>query len=360
MKRSSIRSYSGSDGSLPGLKDGDMLVAEAKACTTDYLICFTNLGNYCCLHVFDLTENKWKDEGTHINEFTTFASGEKIIKVMVINELRKDLYLGIVSKFGQIKRMSIGALDISIHRRPSKYMKLLSNDSIAGISLLTGNSNLLVVTNNGLCSLFNENEVTVVGAKAGGVKSISGLKSNSVVGLLAFEEGERSKIVLLTNKGHLRVTDINKFTRTARLGKVQTILQSFKGDQHNIVSVIKTSKNDELSLSLYLNDHTCTKIKINDLRNTEAQYAKKNINEITAKQQIGFVFDTEVIEVNKSIVSHPVETKKDEFFESKEVESDVNEPLELENNDNNDAEAEEEQKKEKTGFEQISIFDDLD
>ena len=360
LKRSSIRSYSGSDGSLPGLKDGDMLVAEAKACTTDYLICFTNLGNYCCLHVFDLTENKWKDEGTHINEFTTFASGEKIIKVMVINELRKDLYLGIVSKFGQIKRMSIGALDISIHRRPSKYMKLLSNDSIAGISLLTGNSNLLVVTNNGLCSLFNENEVTVVGAKAGGVKSISGLKSNIVVGLLAFEEGERSKIVLLTNKGHLRVTDINKFTRTARLGKVQIILQSFKGDQHNIVSVIKTSKNDELSLSLYLNDHTCTKIKINDLRNTEAQYAKKNINEITAKQQIGFVFDTEVIEVNKSIVSHPVETKKDEFFESKEVESDVNEPLELENNDNNDAEAEEEQKKEKTGFEQISIFDDLD
>ena len=360
LKRSSIRSYAGSDGSLPGLKDGDMLVAEAKACTTDYLICFTNLGNYCCLHVFDLTENKWKDEGTHINEFTTFASGEKIIKAMVVNELRKDLYLGVVSKFGQIKRMAISSLDISIHRRPSKYMKILSNDSIAGITLLSGNSNVLVITNNGLCSLFNENEITVVGAKAGGVKSISGLKSNSVVTLLAFEEGERSKIVLLTNKGHLRVTDINKFVRTSRLGKVQTILQSFKGDQHNVVSAIKTNKNDELSLILYLNDHTSVKIKINDLRNTEAQYAKKNINEITARQQIGFVFDTEVIEVNKNVVSHQIEQKIVEEVESEAIEEVDNSIVESEQIEETHEEPAEEEKKEKTGFEQISIFDDLD
>ena len=360
LKRSSIRSFSGSDGALPGLKDGDMLVAQTKACTTDYLICFTNLGNYCCLHVFDLTENKWKDEGTHINEFTTFASGEKIIKVMVINEMRKDLYLGIVSKFGQIKRMSIASLEIAPHRRPSKYMKLLSNDTIASISLLSGNSNLLVITNNGLCSLFNENEVTIVGAKAGGVKSISGLKSNSVVGLLAFEEGERSKIILITNKGHLRVTDINKFTRTARLGKVQTILQSFKGDQHSIVSVIKTGKNDELDLNLYLNDHSYAKIKINDFRNTEAQYAKKNINEITARRQIGFVFDTEVIEINKDIVSHPVIVKKDEFFKDDESNLETKEQLETISEDNDEVNNEEDSKKDKNGFEQISIFDDLD
>ena len=137
-------------------------------------------------------------------------------------------------------------------------------------------------------------------------------------------------------------------------------MQSFKGDQHNVVSAIKTNKNDELSLILYLNDHTSVKIKINDLRNTEAQYAKKNINEITARQQIGFVFDTEVIEVNKNVVSHQIEQKIVEEVESEAIEEVDNSIVESEQIEETHEEPAEEEKKEKTGFEQISIFDDLD
>ena len=68
-------------------------------------------------------------------------------------------------------------------------------------------------------------------------------------------------------------------------------------------------------------------IVVDDLRNTEAQYAKKNIDEITAKQHIVFVFDPEVIVVNKDIVSHPVAVKEDpvEEVENSEIESEVTE-----------------------------------
>ena len=412
LKRSSIRSYSANSEELPGLKDGDMLVASGKAMTTDYIVCFTNFGNYSCMHVFDLTDAKWKDEGTHINEFTALASGEKIIKVMILSELRNDLYLGVVSKFGQIKRLPISDLDLTRHRRPNRYMKLLNNDTIAGIALLNGNNDILVVTNNGMCTLFNENDLTIVSSKAGGVKSVSGLKSNLVVGMLSFEDNERSKILLLTNKGHLRVTDLNKFTRTNRLGKVQTILQCFKGDPHVIVNVIKGSKREQLTLFLYLTDHTLIKINVEDLRNTDSQYAKKNIDEMSAKQNIGFVFDTEIIYIDKSIVSYPVKSKnspgeanngeetvlndmgEDSLLEDIDTESEnqipnkeedeetinnqiideVKEEVEIqeavpsdENNEKNSSEEikiQEEKKKEEKheegGFEQISIFDDLD
>ena len=346
LKRSSIRSFAGSEGSLPGLKEGDMLIASSKACTTDYLLLFTNLGNYSCLHVFDLTENKWKDEGTHINEFTTFASGEKIIKAMVISEPRNDLYLAAVSRLGQIKRTPIGALDLSIHRRPSRYMKILGSDQVAAIGLLSGNSDILVIANNGSCSLFNENELTIVSSKAGGVKSISGLGSNQVVGLLTFDEDDRDKIILFTNKGHVRVSDIHKFVRTNRLGKVQTILQSFKGDQHLIVCALKRDRGLEtVETTLYLNDHTNISYTLSDLRNTEAQYAKKNIDEMTLKQKIGYVFDTEVIKVDKDVVSHPIVVKETPVKEEAIFEDDN-----------------EEQKEEgkESGFEQISIFDDLE
>lgn len=348
LKRSSIRSFSSSNGDLPGLKDGDMLVGSGKALTTDYLICFTNQGNYASIPVHSLTDTKWKDEGTHINEFTTLSSGEKIIKVMAISELRNDLYLVILTKFGQIKRMALSSIEVVKRSRPAKYMKLLQNDSIAGIQLVSGDSDLLVITNNGNCSFFNENELTILGNKAGGVKSISGLGNNQLVGLLAFEKEEKSKIILFTNKGHMRVTDISKFFKTNRLGKVQSILQSFKGDPHNVVSVFKAKRDDSLNINLYLNDRTNKIITVDDLRNTEAQYAKKNIDEITAKQHIAFVFDSEVIVVNKDIVSHPVAVKEVEEPENSEIESEV---VEQEENKS---------EKEETSFEQISIFDDLD
>ena len=347
LKRSSIRSYSSSNGDLPGLKDGDMLVGVAKAMTTDYLICFTNQGNYAVVPVHLLTDTKWKDEGAHINEFTTLSSGEKIIKVMTLSEMRNDLYLVILTKFGQIKRMAVSSLEMIKRSRPARYMKLLANDSITGVELVSGDSDLLVITNNGMCTYFNENELTILGNKAGGVKSVSGLGSNSTAGLLSFEKDERSKIILFTNKGHMRVTDITKFFKTGRLGKVQTILQSFKGEPHSIVGAFKAKRVDAFEAILYFNDRTNRTIKVEDFRNTEAQYAKKNIDGIGLKQHIAFVFDTNVSSIGKDNISHPIVVK-----ESKP--SDENEPL-IESE-----KPETPKEKDEVTFEQISIFDDLD
>ena len=346
LKRSSIRSYSSSE-SLPGLKDGDMLVGCLKASTTDYILCFTNLGNYSCMHVFDLTENKWKDEGTHINEFTTLASGEKIIKVMTMSELRNDLYLAVVTKFGQIKRMPISDLELSTHKRSSRYMKILNNDRIVSIGLLSGNSDIMVITSNGMCSLFNENDLTIVSSKAGGVKSISGLGNNEVAGLLTFEESEEKvKLILFTNKGHMRVTDLNKFVRTNRLGKPQQILQCFKNDPHNIVAVFKGKKEEVNKIYLYLNDHTNKELTLTDLKNTEAQYAKKNINGITAKQHVGFAFDGVEIRIDDTVISHPIIVKHRE--DPVVVKEEILEETTTEEQDDEGR------------FEQISIFDDLE
>ena len=346
LKRSSIRSYSGSNGALPGLKDGDMIVGVGKAFTTDYLICFTNQGNYATVPVHNLTDNKWKDEGTHINEFVTLASGEKIIKAMTLSEMRNDLYLAILTKFGQIKRMAVSTLDLMKHNRPVKYMKLLTNDSVVGVELLSGDSDLLVITNNGNCSLFNENELTILGNKAGGVKSISSLGSNQAAALLSFERDAKHKIILITNRGHMRITDTSKFFRTNRLGKVQTILQSFKGEPHSIIYAMKVDKADSLELELYLNDRTLLPLEVTDFRNTEAQYAKKNIDGMTLKQNVAFVFDTNIINIGKDNISHPIIVKETPVAEAPQTEE--SEPVE------------EKEEKEPSNFEQISIFDDLD
>ena len=286
-KRCSIKSFrtSGED-TLPGLKDGDVLVAKGVAMTTDYLVCFTNIGNYVCLPVYILTENRWKDEGAHLNSFVTFARGEKIIKCIIVREFRNDIYIGLVSKFGQIKRTPISMFDHTRRSRPSRCMKLLQNDEITSISILSGDSDLLVMTSIGTCSLFNENDIAPTSTKAGGIKAISQLKGNTVEALLAFEPNERGKIVLITNKGCQRIFNVDKLLKTNRLGRVQTIFQSFKSDVHNLVGAVKIPyRAESISIMLSLSDQSVYTLTVNDFSLTEALNAKKNID-IPAKTKV--------------------------------------------------------------------------
>lgn len=354
VKRTSVKSFKGSgDDSLPGLKSGDCLVASGEALTTDYLVCFTNLGNYATVPIHKIPESKWKDEGIHLNSFVTLEAGEKIIKGMAISELRNDLYLAVLTRFGQIKRMSIASLDFIKHTRTSRFMRLLSDDEVVGVSLLTGNCNLLVLTSNGMATCFNENELSVLGAKAGGVKSVQGLGKNQAVSLLAFEPEEKSKVIIFTDKGHERILDINKVACTARLAKATVVMPCFKGEPHKVVSAIKANKSDCNKLNLFLSDQSLFPYEVEDLHLTDLnKYAKKNIS-IPARITIDCVYDTTLDVVNKNTSSHPIE-EKEESEPSEEVEPTP--AVEEEK-----GEEEKDDKKDEGGtFEQISIFDDID
>ena len=357
IKRSTLKSYrSSGDNPLPGLKDGDVLVGAGMLNTTDYVICFTNQGNYISVPVHKINENRWKDEGNHLNAFSTLAFGEKIVKAIAISELRNDIYLGILSKFGQIKRMALNNLDLGKRLRPVRNMRLLNGDEVVDVQILTGNSNLLVLTSNGNATYFNENELTVLGSKAGGVKSVASLGKNNAVALIAFDEEEKSKVLLFTDKGHYRVFDNAHVNLTNRLGKVTQIMPCFKSDIHHVVSAFKIdSKQDLLKINLFLNDDTYYLFDFNDFYLSELnKYAKQNID-IPSKTKIVSVNDTNIEIVNQKSVSHPIVVKEKE--RNVEIsEEDVEETAE-----NNDAPSENKPKKaEREGFEQISIFDDLD
>ena len=352
LKRSTLKSYrSSGENPLPGLKDGDQLIAQGMVNTTDYLICFTNQGNYICVPVHKMTENRWKDEGDHLNAFSTLAVGEKIIKGIAVSDFRNDIYLGILTKYGQIKRMPLNMIEIGKRSRPSRNMRLLNGDEVSDIQILTGNSNLLVLTSNGNATYFNENELTVLGSKAGGVKSVASLGKNNAVALIAFDEEEKNKVILFTDKGHYRILDNAHVNQTNRLGKVTQVMPCFKSDIHHVVSAFKlTTKADLLKINLFLSNNEYFDFDLTDFYLTDlAKYAKKNID-IPSKATIDSVVDTNIEIINKKTVSHPIVVKEKERPALDEESSDeIEEVNEIK-----------EEKTEKEGFEQISIFDDLE
>ena len=350
IKRSTLKSYrSSGDNPLPGLKDGDVLVGAGVLTTTDYLICFTNQGNYICVPVHKISENRWKDEGVHLNAFSTLASNEKIVKGIAISDFRNDIYLGILTKFGQIKRMPLNVLEKGKRARPTRNMRLLNGDEVCDVQILSGNSNLIVVASNGNVTYFNENELNVLGTKAGGVKSMAGLGKSNAIALITFDTDEKSKVIMFTDKGHYRIFDNAHVNLTNRLGKVQPLMPCFKSDIHNVVNAFKLStKQDLLKINLFLSSGNYFGFELDNFYLTDLdKYAKKNID-LPAKEKIAEVLDTNIEIVNKKTISHPIIIKEKP-------------PIDLsDSSDDNDDNDEPKVKEEKEGFEQISIFDDLD
>ena len=227
-------------------------------------------------------------------------------------------------------------------------MRLLNGDEIADVQVLTGNSNLIVVSSNGAVTYFNENELNVLGSKAGGVKSMAGLGKNSAIALIPFDEEEKSKVIMFTDKGHYRIFDNAHVNLTSRLGKTQLVMPCFKSDVHHVINAFKISnKQDLLQINLFLTDNSYYTFELENAYLSDLdKYAKKNID-IPSKEKIADVVDVEIPIIDKKTVSHPIIVKEKP-------------PISLGEDDGNDEENNEPIEEEKEGFEQISIFDDLD
>ncbi|HAK05570.1 MAG TPA: DNA topoisomerase IV subunit A [Firmicutes bacterium] len=280
VKRSSIKSYKSSDTAIPGMKECDVLLGVTYANTLDYLLAFTNLGNYIFLPVHEMFDNKWKDEGRHINYICTLNPDEKILKAFLIKSFKEDVHIGFVTRNGQIKRTKLSEFLALRYSRPLGCFRLLRDDEVVDVAILTGNSDLLVITEKGNATLFNENELTPVGIKAGGIKAIASLKGGDhVAALLAYEQGEKGKILMVTDAGHWRIFDYNYVAVTNRLGKVQYVYKTFKSEPHALIYVRKLSKKEEqISVKLLLDDKTVLDYSTADFHPTPSdKYAKRNL-----------------------------------------------------------------------------------
>ncbi|MCF0118024.1 MAG: DNA topoisomerase IV subunit A, partial [Bacilli bacterium] len=196
IKRSSIKSFKSSDSDLPGLKEGDVLVGKGNILTTDFLLLFTNKGNFCYVPVNEIQDNKWKDEGKYISYICALPAEEKIIKAIGIRNFRNDLYIALVTKNGQIKRTNLSEFELNRYSKPVTCMKLLQGDEIADVGVTSGNSNICLVTEEGGAAFYNENQVSKCGLRAAGVKAISNLKLGKIVNMLIYHPDDKNKVFL--------------------------------------------------------------------------------------------------------------------------------------------------------------------
>ena len=351
IKRSTIKSFKSSgDNALPGMKDGDVCVYSGKTSTTDFLVCFTNLGNFLYIPVHQIQETKWLQEGKHINYLINLNPNEKIVRAYAIEKFRNDLFFVLITKRGQIKRLSLDAFKVIRYSKPLTCMKLLSDDEIADVVFSTGDSTLMLFSSDGNAVSYNENELPAAGLKSGGVKGFAKLGNARVVNLLAFEKDKvEGKAILITDKGCVRIYDVRKTELTNRLGKPSQVFKSFKSDEHKLVYVKMLDSTLEFNKIKMLNNmKEIVEIKVDDYHLTPMDYYAHSSIKMNGKSYLELPFiegydlikrDTE----SKAIISADEPVKKEIEIIGPDAQ-----------------EIKEEKIEEEKGYTQISIFDDED
>ena len=356
IKRSSLKSYKSSNGALPGVKVNDAIVMASIVNTVDYVLCFTNKGNYILLPVHEILEGKWKDEGKHVNYICNLPLKESIIKCIAIKDFNIGVSICSVSKLGQIKKTPLNEFYSQRINKPICCMKLTSADEMVDVCVLHGNTNILIMTKAGKATYFNENDIADTRLRTSGVKCIATLSDSTIESLTPFEIGERCKLLFLTNISMCKILDLYTLNLRHRLEKGDMLLKSFKTEIHDLIALRKvTNSTEEIGMDCVLDNSTQLHLTFNDFHVTPLEkYCRKNIDELPDGRKISFVYtyDVEVVDQNTKVAKKRVRTQP------KSIEDEHSNEVKVVKIDY-EGDIPQESDEEEGHVEQISIFDDM-
>lgn len=351
VKRSSLASWKGSggqNGALPGMKQGDALIYNGQADSTDHLLIFTNRGNYIYFPVHVLKAGKWLDEGFHLNYAVTLPPEEKIIRVYAVRDFREDLNLVLVTKKGQIKRTKLSAYPVTRFNKTVRAMKVFESDSLADVVLTTGNSDIIVFSEGGFATRYNENAITLSGTSSSGMKA-GNFHGAPICGLVAVAPEEKAKILLITSLAHKRVFSTSNIEAGDRMGKLTVIFRTFKSEPHTLLYCGKAGEREApITYTAVLEDGNTATVTFDELNLTPIErYAKKD-DSWKKKDVIRLIYraDNDFIDENTVSFAPPVDENA-VAADEQAAEAEEPRPEILRREDDQPAEK----------FEQISIFD---
>ncbi|MGM9849111.1 MAG: DNA topoisomerase IV subunit A [Bacilli bacterium] len=258
IKRVSSRGYLSNNGEETQLKENDYVIGLYSINTLDTILLFTNLGNYLYIPVYEIPDAKWKDLGKHVSNIISLGSEEKVIKGMPVYDFNAPIYITSFSKNGMVKRTKLNEFKVQRYSKPINMMKLKDKDEIINVSY-DNKENIFIATQNGYGLWYKTNEVSPVGIKAAGVKSIN-LKNDTVVSGELFDN--TTYISIITDKGTAKRLKFEELEQGTRANRGTLLMKEIKSNPSKIVNIYLLSGKENLGI---VTDNYIKYIKINDI-----------------------------------------------------------------------------------------------
>jgi len=250
-----------------GSKESDFTEHLFVASTHNYLLFFTEFGKVFWLKVYEIPEGGKTTKGRAIQNVIQIEPGDKVRTVINVKTLTDDDYINnnylvMCTEQGVIKKTTLEA-----YSRPRtggiNAITIHEGDRLLDVKMTSGSDELVIALRSGRAIRFNESKVRPMGRTAAGVKGVTlAHDKDVVVGLVAISSPDTTLLVV-SEKGYGKRSDIEDYRVTNRGGKgVKTLNISEKtGDLVSILGV-----NDQYQIMIINKSGITIRMAVSDLR----------------------------------------------------------------------------------------------
>lgn len=247
--RAQGRGGKGSKGS--NSRNEDFIEHMLIASNHNYMLFFTEAGRCFWLRVYEIPEGSRTSKGRAIQNIINIPKEEKIKAYIKVKNLKDQEYLEnnfiiMCTKKGTIKKTSLAA-----YSRPRangiNAININDGDVLLEACLTNGDSEIVMALRSGRAIRFNEKTVRPMGRTATGVRGVRLAHENDeVIGMIAVNNPEVT-VLVVSEKGYGKRTDIDDYRVTNRGGKgVKTLNVTEKTGQ--LVSIKDVTDSEDLMI----------------------------------------------------------------------------------------------------------------
>ena len=197
-------------------RENDSVSDLIMTSTHDNLMFFTNTGKVHRIKAYEIPEATRTARGTPAINFLNLMQRERITAVIPFRDFRDDKYLMAVTKDGTIKKTAISQFDTN-RKTGLIAINLKDGDELVDIKQTSGDDNVIIITKNGKCICFSEDDVRPMGRIAGGVRAIKLEDDDEVISMELVQPHE--ELLVVTSKGYGKRTPVKDYKIQARGGK---------------------------------------------------------------------------------------------------------------------------------------------
>ena len=223
IKRTTTENYKTQNRGGVGVKgmttnEKDFVVNMLSMTTHDYVLIFTNKGKVYRMKGYEIPLFNRQSKGLPIINLLPLEKGEFVKAMLKFSPSDDYKYIVLCTQKGIIKRTDVREFE-TIRKGGKLAITLREDDNLLDVKKTMGNNEILIASSKGRMIRFDENEIRIMGRSASGVKGIelSDDENDIVVGCEIAEPEQ--KILVATENGYGKQTDIKQYRMTHRGSK---------------------------------------------------------------------------------------------------------------------------------------------
>jgi len=226
------------------MKEEDYIERLLVANTHDNILCFSTRGKTYRLKVYQLPLASRNARGKPIVNILPLEEGERITAILPVDQFCEDKFIFMATGDGTVKKTPLTQF-ANVRANGLIAVNLRDDDSLIGVDITTGDSDIMLFSKAGKVVRFSEDKVRAMGRTAAGVRGMKLNDDDKVVSLIV--PANDGDVLTVTQNGYGKRTQLSEYPVKGRA--TQGVVSIKVSDRNGpVVGAVQVVEGDEMMM----------------------------------------------------------------------------------------------------------------